>query len=798
MISLNPISGEGHTSGASQILDTNGVPYTTPQAHYSQDNASPSMAVSIQGTVYNDADASGTIDEGEVGAPGITIGLYNSSGVLEGSTQTDSNGGYSFLVTAGMQYYVRMVQPKVDSKTAYQTWADGNTGVNPVTAVCKQGNITDPNGAPCSGTGVTPDPDLGALNSTADPSTFAYYSTVNMTTGNEIALADFAVSNAWGVTGATASTLVNTNVTLTNTFKGNPVISSAVIQAPTGGYVCPSEWTQADCNSLLPTSTVTADGQVKFNGMVAQYPGTYKFDVAYTDADGTTKVANDTVIVVAKPATVTVSNTITDNPGADTSMILPYTLNLTGFDGRTAASGVVASSLPTPSGFDAATTTEYPVTFENSSWFDSSLTPVSESLPTDPTAYSCPASIPDAQGCQHYLRNASSATKVTFTYDGSVVFPAGTVAGDYSFPVTYTLSDGSTVTVTAKVQVVDPPAEPMLNNDGSCARATDLTKDVLMTDSNGQVKFCLASGQSVSLPGLSQGRSMSLVQGTTTNLNNYTVTYTDSQTNPTTPQQSATVPASKITTTPRVIAFVNTIQSAAPFTVANNITGNSSDTTLKVPYLLVVTGGSNTTPLASLQCSADASTSADICKGSGNTLGFVTSSSSSSSTSYYALFYLSNSEQVAFTNIPAGMQIVVTEGTAGTSPQFSGATASSEPLLPAAYTTSWVSSTNATAPVSCASSDLWCGPGDLANNSGTHDYIVAGTATPVTITYTNNYEAIPLSGVDSGSSSYAGAELIVTAVVVVAAGTYLLVSMKRKKSLNNVLKRQNSSAGGYR
>jgi hypothetical protein len=50
----------------------------------------------VSGTIWNDADANGTLDETGAGLEGVTVALYDDAGNLVATTTTDVNGDYSF------------------------------------------------------------------------------------------------------------------------------------------------------------------------------------------------------------------------------------------------------------------------------------------------------------------------------------------------------------------------------------------------------------------------------------------------------------------------------------------------------------------------------------------------------------------------------------------------------------------------------------------------------------------------------------------------------------------------------
>jgi len=247
LLQINPMSGYIYTlpNGAAAP----DVPTMGPVANYVLDMASGQTAWVIQGTVYNDANANGAIDSGEVGVAGQTVALYmkNPSGqyVLEGVRHTDASGGYAFLVSGKNDYLVRLVRPSIDGVNAVQTWAGGGGVHNPVTARCINGDVTSTDGGACYGALPMPaidpalpgDPAALGTDTSTQPDAMPIYSIVSVTSDQEVANADFGIT-ATGSFGdavdAGTSTLtldkpsaqVGTPITATATIKdadGNPL-----------------------------------------------------------------------------------------------------------------------------------------------------------------------------------------------------------------------------------------------------------------------------------------------------------------------------------------------------------------------------------------------------------------------------------------------------------------------------------------------------------------------------------------------------------------------------------------------
>ncbi|MDR1791419.1 MAG: Ig-like domain-containing protein [Propionibacteriaceae bacterium] len=177
-----------------------------------RDFASAQTAAVIQGTVYNDVNGDGNVI-GDSGLGGVTIAVYDANGKLMGTQLTDANGDYSFLVgsvsNSGVEYYVRVVQPKVNGANAIQTYASGgSSGDNGVLNVtepeCINSNIfiNTPEGGKCFGRKNIPytDPNLGTVGTTMSLADAAILSKVTMYTSRDVADANFGVSIAgsWG------------------------------------------------------------------------------------------------------------------------------------------------------------------------------------------------------------------------------------------------------------------------------------------------------------------------------------------------------------------------------------------------------------------------------------------------------------------------------------------------------------------------------------------------------------------------------------------------------------------------
>ena len=168
------------------------------------DLASGQTAIVAQGTVYNDVGADGSV-AGDPGLPGQQVALYMQVGdkyVYEGMRYTNEQGNYSFLIAGNANYIVRLVQPEVDGVHAMQTYASGGGDLNPVVAQCVDGNIDTTDGGVCIGAVPMPtlDPslpeadDAPGSDTSTQPNQMAMYSTITITSAQEVVNADFGVT----------------------------------------------------------------------------------------------------------------------------------------------------------------------------------------------------------------------------------------------------------------------------------------------------------------------------------------------------------------------------------------------------------------------------------------------------------------------------------------------------------------------------------------------------------------------------------------------------------------------------
>ncbi|MCL2653393.1 MAG: hypothetical protein FWD63_06360, partial [Propionibacteriaceae bacterium] len=223
IVNINPMSG------TVKSVPPNSTTNQTPSP-YAQDLASAETADIIQGTVYNDVNASGSVS-GALGVGGVQVALYyldpvTNKWTYEGSQITGSEGTYSILTGGQGTYAVRVVQPTIgaiDSTTgnygqagavnAWQTYSsadyfpslDGSPGGDTVTRWCDNTGSGTPVESTTSGScaGQIPAPVVdpatpglaqAGINTTLDFSQMPMVSKVVIASDVAVATADFGIT----------------------------------------------------------------------------------------------------------------------------------------------------------------------------------------------------------------------------------------------------------------------------------------------------------------------------------------------------------------------------------------------------------------------------------------------------------------------------------------------------------------------------------------------------------------------------------------------------------------------------
>ncbi|MDR2348845.1 MAG: hypothetical protein LBD90_09605, partial [Bifidobacteriaceae bacterium] len=189
-----------------------------PQLVDARDFAAAQVAPVVTGTVYNDADGDGVIEDGEGGVGNATVEIYQNTGSgdapawsYRGSVLTDETGKYSALLnSADSEFLVRLKQPAVGGANAAQTYASAGQFAY---GADRQANTVQPYCASQDGDyrlGSESGPCSGARRDGVDPAAVAdplaagggaaIVTKVTMRNDLAIAVADFGVSAAasWG------------------------------------------------------------------------------------------------------------------------------------------------------------------------------------------------------------------------------------------------------------------------------------------------------------------------------------------------------------------------------------------------------------------------------------------------------------------------------------------------------------------------------------------------------------------------------------------------------------------------
>jgi len=111
---LSPQDQGGNDAADSDANPTTGQTIVTTLTAGENDltwDAGLYQPASLGDFVWNDANANGIQDAGEVGIGNVTVELYNSAGVLQATTVTNASGAYLFTGLTPGDYYVRFITP---------------------------------------------------------------------------------------------------------------------------------------------------------------------------------------------------------------------------------------------------------------------------------------------------------------------------------------------------------------------------------------------------------------------------------------------------------------------------------------------------------------------------------------------------------------------------------------------------------------------------------------------------------------------------------------------------------------
>ena len=289
--------------GKTEVITLNsGETDNTIDAGYKLDSIP--LPASLGNFVWNDANANGQQDGGELGISGVTVNLLDAGNSVVGTTTTDANGAYAFTGLAPGTYSVQFVTPGGYTRTVGNT-GDDDTDSDAVAGVTGSYTLISgqTNNTVDAGFYFAP----GGTVDTGDAATIGYWQNNN---GQELikslngsasstALAFWLAStypNLYGSAAGNLSMLHGNGTPLTNTevaanyvtyfFNGsNPKTNAQVLAVALATY--------STATSLSGTNTVAAAKgfNVSLNGT-----GTHTYNVGSNgSAFG---VANNTVLMV--------------------------------------------------------------------------------------------------------------------------------------------------------------------------------------------------------------------------------------------------------------------------------------------------------------------------------------------------------------------------------------------------------------------------------------------------------------------------------------------------------------------
>ena len=289
--------------GKTEVITLNsGETDNTIDAGYKLDSIP--LPASLGNFVWNDANANGQQDGGELGISGVTVNLLDAGNSVVGTTTTDANGAYAFTGLAPGTYSVQFVTPGGYTRTVGNT-GDDDTDSDAVAGVTGSYTLISgqTNNTVDAGFYFAP----GGTVDTGDAATIGYWQNNNGQalikslngSASSTALAFWLAStypNLYGSAAGNLSMLHGNGTPLTNTevaanyvtyfFNGsNPKTNAQVLAVALATY--------STATSLSGTNTVAAAKgfNVSLNGT-----GTHTYNVGSNgSAFG---VANNTVLMV--------------------------------------------------------------------------------------------------------------------------------------------------------------------------------------------------------------------------------------------------------------------------------------------------------------------------------------------------------------------------------------------------------------------------------------------------------------------------------------------------------------------
>lgn len=348
--------------------------------------------VTLNGTVFFDASADGTLDMGETGISGITVYLdLNNNGTkdsTEPSAVTDSSGNYSFNDLPGnAAYQIRVVIPSsytnsspsaLSTAASYGATLVDNFGFVPAAVVAHAGASY----TVAEGGSIT----LSASASTGPITLYEWDTNYDGMTFNPILTGASPVFSATGLDGPSTRTIA---LRVTGLGTNNVDLTTATLNitnaAPTATFSNTGnidEGSLATLTFINPTDPSNADVTAGF---------AYSYD---TDGDGTFDIVDSPLtsvdVLFADNGTYTLHGRIKDQDGAYTDYTQTLTVNNVAptatfsITPPTTETGVATASITSlfdPSSVDATAGFTFSIDIDNDGTFDFSSPVASSPLP---------------------------------------------------------------------------------------------------------------------------------------------------------------------------------------------------------------------------------------------------------------------------------------------------------------------------------------------------------------------------------------------------------------------------------
>ena len=239
-VTLNSIYGNYVTATATNMAANGG----TSQFSSYVTATGESQSAAVGGNVWNDANANGLPDSGEIGVGSVNVQLFTATGILIASTNTDANGNYLFTNVTPGEYYLQFTEPSGYFFTPpYQGDATVASHVNPTTGDTEQFSLLASEVDPYYNAGLIADslqePTTTTLNTTSNSSYSGYQVTFTATVAQ------------------TDAVPLGGNVTF---MDGTTTLGTVALTSDSGGYQASFTTSSLSVGDHTITANYTGDG----------------------------------------------------------------------------------------------------------------------------------------------------------------------------------------------------------------------------------------------------------------------------------------------------------------------------------------------------------------------------------------------------------------------------------------------------------------------------------------------------------------------------------------------------------